>query len=124
MRKVTAGQPFHDRQLGGGLRRVLPDAPKVSLRKAKLAAIIAETGSAQTGQTAMGTSRRPRIFRALPLIQPPYGTMTAINMNTGDFRWQIVGMATRRIRDQEQSGAIQGRHHSQDRPDPATSACW
>jgi quinoprotein glucose dehydrogenase len=26
----------------------------------------------------------------LPMLKPPYGTVTAINLNTGDFRWQVA----------------------------------
>jgi quinoprotein glucose dehydrogenase len=26
----------------------------------------------------------------LPLLKPPYGRITAINLETGDFRWQIA----------------------------------
>ena len=29
-------------------------------------------------------------IQGLPLIKPPYGTITAINMDTGDFIWQIA----------------------------------
>src|ERR1700690_1457057 len=28
--------------------------------------------------------------QGLPLIKPPYGTITAINLDTGDFIWQIA----------------------------------
>jgi quinoprotein glucose dehydrogenase len=28
--------------------------------------------------------------RGLPLLKPPYGRITAINLETGDFRWQIA----------------------------------
>jgi quinoprotein glucose dehydrogenase len=32
--------------------------------------------------------------RGLPLIKPPYSRITAINMDTGDFRWQVPFGAT------------------------------
>jgi quinoprotein glucose dehydrogenase len=28
--------------------------------------------------------------QGLPLIKPPYGTITAINLDTGEFVWQIA----------------------------------
>ena len=32
--------------------------------------------------------------RGLPLVKPPYSRMTAINLDTGDFRWQVPFGAT------------------------------
>ena len=32
--------------------------------------------------------------QGLPLIKPPYSRITAINMDTGDFRWQVPFGAT------------------------------
>jgi quinoprotein glucose dehydrogenase len=78
-----AGQPFSI-QLGGGMGGA-PGAPKLTEEQSKLAAIIAETGSAKPATPAIRTS-----VEGLPLVKPPYGTITAINLDTGDFRWQIV----------------------------------
>jgi quinoprotein glucose dehydrogenase len=32
--------------------------------------------------------------QGLPIIKPPYSRMTAINLDTGDFRWQVPFGAT------------------------------
>ena len=31
----------------------------------------------------------PRAVRGIPLVKPPYGLLTAINLNSGDFVWQV-----------------------------------
>lgn len=33
--------------------------------------------------------RRPRKTARIPLSRPPYGTLTAIDLNTGEHRWQV-----------------------------------
>jgi quinoprotein glucose dehydrogenase len=61
------------------------DAPKVSENQAKLNAIVAKIGIPKSaGPPARST------VDGLPLLKPPYGTVTAINLNTGDFRWQVA----------------------------------
>jgi len=49
------------------------------------------------GDTAKGESRfytswevAPRGPQGLPLLKPPYGTITAIDLNTGEIAWQIA----------------------------------
>ena len=61
------------------------DAPKISENQAKLNAIVAEMGEAKP----IGPPARFTV-EGLPLLKPPYGTVTAINLNTGDFRWQVA----------------------------------
>jgi glucose dehydrogenase len=41
-----------------------------------------------------GTGRPPRVMETLPLIKPPYGRITAINMLSGEHRWQIANADT------------------------------
>jgi quinoprotein glucose dehydrogenase len=77
----TAGQPF--RINGGPGFGSSSDAPKVSADQAKLNAILA----AQP-QTA-NTPAPPRNVDGLPLVKPPYGLLTAINLDTGDTLWQV-----------------------------------
>ncbi|MBM4193741.1 MAG: pyrroloquinoline quinone-dependent dehydrogenase [Gemmatimonadetes bacterium] len=36
-----------------------------------------------------GLSVRPQAGGSLPIIKPPYGTLTAIDLNTGDTKWTI-----------------------------------
>ena len=59
------------------------DAPKVSADDQKLAAALAAHP-----QVAVGPPP-PRNVDGIPLGKPPYGTVTAINLNTGDFVWQV-----------------------------------
>jgi quinoprotein glucose dehydrogenase len=76
-----AGQPFRI-QVAAGFGTA-PGAPKLGEDQAKLAAVIAKTG-----QTAAAPPVRP-LVDGLPLVKPPYGTLTAINLDNGEFRWQV-----------------------------------
>jgi len=78
----TAGQVF---TVGNGPGfGAASDAPKVSVEAEKLSAVLA-----LHPQQAVGPPP-PRNVDGLPLVKPPYGTLTAVNMNTGDFRWHIA----------------------------------
>jgi len=74
-------------RLWSGLRSA-SDAPKVSSDDQKLAAALAAHP-----QTAIGPPP-PRSVQGLPLVKPPYGLITAINLNTGDFVWQVANGET------------------------------
>jgi quinoprotein glucose dehydrogenase len=79
----TAGQPFV--VLGGAGAGSASDAPKQTPEDLKLAAILAKSGATKpVGPPPIKT------VDGLPIVKPPYGTITAINMDTGDFRWQIA----------------------------------
>ena len=77
-----AGQTFSV-ALGPGFGSA-SDAPKIGTDTAKLNAILAK-------MTVPKPAKPPARFTVdgLPLLKPPYGTLTAINLNTGDFRWQV-----------------------------------
>jgi quinoprotein glucose dehydrogenase len=77
----TQGQPF--RITGGPGFGSATDAPKVSADQAKLDAIIADHPEAVEGPPP------PRNVDGLPLVKPPYGLLTAINLDTGDTLWQV-----------------------------------
>jgi quinoprotein glucose dehydrogenase len=79
----AAGQPFVIQ--GGPGAGAASDAPKQSAEDAKLAAILAKTGKTKPVGPPLVTN-----VDGLPLVKPPYGLITAINMDTGDFRWQVV----------------------------------
>ncbi len=83
-----AGQPFTIQ--GGPGAGTASDAPPVSADEAKLAAILARTG----GRTAPAAPAVRLSVDGLPLFKPPYGTITAVNMDTGDFRWQVTNADT------------------------------
>jgi quinoprotein glucose dehydrogenase len=71
--------------MGGPGSGAAADAPKISPEAARLAAILAKTGQTKSAGPP------PRItVDGLPLLKPPYGIITAINLDTGDFRWQIA----------------------------------
>ena len=60
-----------------------PDAPKVSLDDQKLAAALAAHPQKANGPPP------PRDVSGLPFVKPPYGLLTAINVNTGEHVWQV-----------------------------------
>ena len=78
----TGGQIF--RISGGPGFGSASDAPKISMDDQKLAAALAAHP-----QTAIGAPP-PRNVDGLPLARPPYGTITAINLNTGDTLWHVA----------------------------------
>ncbi len=62
--------------------------------------------TANLGQSGIGVTADPDSGRAdhappeqLPLIKPPYGTMTAIDLDTGKQRWQVTFGDTPSIRE-------------------------
>jgi quinoprotein glucose dehydrogenase len=78
----TAGRPF---TVGNGPGfGVASDAPKVSPEQAKLAAIFKEHPE------VANAPQPPRNVSGLPLIKPPYGTLNAIDLNTGNILWQVA----------------------------------
>jgi quinoprotein glucose dehydrogenase len=79
----AAGQPFTIQ--GGPGFGAASDAPKVSPENARLAAILAKTG----GPAKPAVPPPSATVEGLPLVKPPYGVITAINLDTGDFRWQV-----------------------------------
>ena len=78
----TGGQPF---RIGAGPGfGSASDAPKVSNDESRLAAALAAHP-----QTSIGAPP-PRNVDGLPLVKPPYGTVTAINMDQGTMMWQVA----------------------------------
>ncbi|HEY5084336.1 MAG TPA: hypothetical protein VII48_07445, partial [Rhizomicrobium sp.] len=77
----TAGQPF--RINGGPGFGSSSDAPKVSADDAKLAAILAAHPQTATAPPP------PRNVDGLPFVKPPYGVVTATNLDSGDIIWEV-----------------------------------
>ena len=77
----VAGQVF--RIFGAAGFGDAPGAPKVSLDDQKLAAALAAHPQKANGPPP------PRDVSGLPLVKPPYGLLTAINVNTGEHVWQV-----------------------------------
>jgi len=48
-----------------------------------------EAASRETPSSSRGTPPRGLLVDGLPLLKPPYGTITAIDMKQGDILWQI-----------------------------------
>jgi quinoprotein glucose dehydrogenase len=79
----VAGRPFVIQ--GGPGAGDASDAPAISADQAKVNAILAKLGQEKPTAPAVRTS-----VDGLPLLKPPYGTITAIDLDSGEFRWQIV----------------------------------
>jgi glucose dehydrogenase len=84
----VAGQPFVVRE-GPGFGSAA-DYPQQPRRRAATEAAPAPSGTggaappAGGGGTGGGT-----LVQGLPLVKPPYGTLTAINLDKGEIAWQV-----------------------------------
>ena len=84
----TAGQPFVERE-GPGFGSAA-DYPQQPRRRATTEAPPSRTGTggaappAGGGGTGGGT-----LVQGLPLVKPPYGTLTAITLDKGEIAWQV-----------------------------------
>jgi len=68
------------------------DAPKVSEAQAKLNAILKKqepAGGARTATPAEGGGGNGLTIEGLTLVKPPYGVVSAINLDRGDLVWQV-----------------------------------
>jgi quinoprotein glucose dehydrogenase len=80
----TAGQRFRVSE-GPGYGSA-SDAPKLSAAQERLAGILAKENAKEPEAPA------PRVVTTvdgLPLIKPPYGVLSAINLDSGDLMWQV-----------------------------------
>ena len=80
-----AGQPFRVNEgpgFGSGA-----DAPELSETQKKLNAILAAKGLAETAKNAPP----PPVLQVqgLTIVKPPYGVVSAINLDRGDLVWQV-----------------------------------
>src|SRR5262249_33704377 len=50
----------------------------------------AAAGGGRGGAAAAGEGGGPLSVRGLPLVKPPYGRITAIDLNKGEIAWQIA----------------------------------
>ena len=86
---------------GGGGRGGDGDGPAPAARGAGAAAAVAASAPAR------GAALPPLTVFGLPLIKPPYGRVTAINMNTGDHVWmQAMGDTPDAIKNHERLKGI------------------
>ncbi|HKF67182.1 MAG TPA: hypothetical protein VKB36_11645, partial [Vicinamibacterales bacterium] len=75
----TSGQPFVERE-GPGFGSAA-DAPQ---RRAAAAGAGRGRGEGQTAAPPSGTQ-----VQGLPIVKPPYGLLSAINLDRGDLAWQV-----------------------------------
>jgi quinoprotein glucose dehydrogenase len=67
------------------------DAPKVSEAQAKLDAILKKpSAGARTPTPAEGGGGNGLTIEGLTLVKPPYGVVSAINLDRGDLVWQVA----------------------------------
>ena len=102
---------------GGGGR----GGARVGRRAAGGARAPAGSGARAGAAPARGPALPPMTVFGLPLIKPPYGRVTAINMNTGDHVWmQPIGDTPDEIKNHERLKGV-----TIPRPDAAdVSASW
>jgi quinoprotein glucose dehydrogenase len=77
-----AGQKFRVNE-GPGFGSA-SDAPKISESQAKLNAILAKSNANAPEAPPVGTT-----VEGLPLVKPPYGLLSAINLDRGEMVWQV-----------------------------------
>jgi quinoprotein glucose dehydrogenase len=77
-----AGQKFRVNE-GPGFGSA-SDAPKISESQAKLNAILAKSNANTPETPPIGTT-----VDGLPLVKPPYGLLSAINLDRGEMVWQV-----------------------------------
>jgi quinoprotein glucose dehydrogenase len=78
----VAGQKFRVNE-GPGFGSA-SDAPKISESQAKLNSILAKSSTAAPETPPIGTT-----VDGLPLVKPPYGLLSAINLDHGEMVWQV-----------------------------------
>ncbi len=85
----TAGQPFIEREGPGfGSAADAPQRRPVPIQPPSAPAAGArEGGPAPTGRGAAPAN--PLIVDGLPLVKPPYGLLSAINLDRGEMVWQV-----------------------------------
>jgi quinoprotein glucose dehydrogenase len=80
-----AGQPFRVNEgpgFGSGA-----DAPELSETQKKLNAILAKQGQPETAKSAPPPPSLQ--VQGLTVVKPPYGVVSAINLDRGDLVWQV-----------------------------------
>jgi quinoprotein glucose dehydrogenase len=80
----TAGQPFVERE-GPGFGSAA-DAPQ---RRANPAAAPAAGRGRGRGEAQSSAPPSATLVQGLPIVKPPYGLLTAINLDSGAIAWQV-----------------------------------
>ena len=83
----VAGRPFRLNE-GPGFGSSA-DAPKVSESQMRLNAILNKAKTAPATPPAGGRGGGGLTVDGMPLVKPPYGVLSAINLDRGDLVWQV-----------------------------------
>jgi len=81
----TAGQPFVERE-GPGFGSAA-DAPQ---RRPVPIPVPASGGAAAGRGASAGATANPLVVQGLSLVKPPYGLLSAINLDRGEMMWQVA----------------------------------
>jgi glucose dehydrogenase len=83
----VAGRPFRLNE-GPGFGSAA-DAPKVSESQARLNAILKAQGQTESSAPPQGGGGGGLSVDGLPLVKPPYGVLSALNLDRGELVWQV-----------------------------------
>ena len=84
----VAGRPFRLNE-GPGFGSAA-DAPKISESQARLNAILKAQGQTESSAPPQGGGGGGGLsVDGLPLVKPPYGVLSAINLDRGELVWQV-----------------------------------
>ena len=87
----TAGQPFVEREGPGfGSAADAPQRRPVPIPVPQTAGAPAAAGRGGRGAGAAAGGGNPLVVDGLPLVKPPYGLLSAINLDRGEMVWQVA----------------------------------
>ena len=105
-------------QIGKAVRSI-PRLACSTCRRAPLVELLSLVNDPKASRCLhSGNGRAPRVLETLPLVKPPWGRITAIDMNSGEHRWWMANADTpKAVREHP---ALQGVKL----PRPASDARW
>jgi glucose dehydrogenase len=87
----TAGQPFVEREGPGfGSAADAPQRRPVPIPLPQTAGAPAAAGRGGRGAGAAAGGGNPLVVDGLSLVKPPYGLLSAINLDRGEMMWQVA----------------------------------
>ena len=84
----TAGQPFTPRE-GPGFGSAA-DFPQEPRRRAAAPANAPAAAAPAATTPATPVANTSTLVQGLPIVKPPYGTLSAINLDKGEITWQVA----------------------------------
>ena len=85
----TAGQPFVERE-GPGFGSAADAPQRRPAAPAPAPAPAAAPAAGRGGRGSAGVPTNPLLVEGLPLVKPPYGLLSAINLDRGELVWQVA----------------------------------